>query len=80
MNQYDGTCATPSFSVPVTATETTIEVRWADLTGGRPSASVDPAEITAIGWSFPAPSGAGTPNPTTYAVDLFIDHLTFISP
>lgn len=80
MNQYDGTCASPSFSVPVTATETTIEVRWASLTGGRPSASVDPAEITAISWGFTPPSGAGTPTATPYAVDLFIDDLTFISP
>jgi hypothetical protein len=80
MNPYDGTCASPGFTVPVTATETTIQVRWADLTGGTPSASVNPAEITAIGWNFSAPMGAGTPNPTPYAVDLYIDNLTFISP
>lgn len=79
-NQYDGSCASPSFSVPVTATETTIEVRWADLAGGMPSASVNPAEITAISWSFPTPSGAGTPTPSPYPADLYIDDLTFISP
>jgi hypothetical protein len=80
MNQYDGTCASPSFSVPVTATETTIEVRWAGLAGGRPNASVDPAEITSISWNFPAPAGAGTPDAMPYAVDLYIDDLAFISP
>ncbi|HTV24612.1 MAG TPA: hypothetical protein VMG12_38235 [Polyangiaceae bacterium] len=80
MNQYDGTCATPFYSVPITESETTIEVRWADLSGGKPSASVDPAEITAIGWNFSPPSGAGTPDATAYAVDLFIDDVRFISP
>jgi hypothetical protein len=78
MNQYDGTCATPSFTVPVTATATTIEVRWADLVGGAPSASVNPAEITGIRWIFPNPVGAGTAAPTTYAVDLYVDDLAFI--
>jgi hypothetical protein len=80
VNPYDGTCVTPSFSVPVTATETTVEVLWASLTGGSPSPSVDPSEITSIGWSFPPPAGAGTATPTAYAVDLFIDNLAFISP
>jgi hypothetical protein len=80
MNQYDGTCASPSFSVPVTETETTIAVRWADLAGGAPSASVDPVEITSIAWNFAAPSGAGTPNPTPYGVDVYLDNLSFISP
>jgi hypothetical protein len=77
-NQYDGSCATPTFTVPVTATETTIEVRWTDLTGGVPSASVNPAEITSIRWIFPNPVGVGTATPTTYAVDLFVDDLSFI--
>jgi hypothetical protein len=80
MNQYDGTCATPTFTVPVTATETTIEVLWADLAAGRPSASVDPSEITDIRWILPTPAGAGTTSPTPYPIDLFIDDLTFISP
>jgi hypothetical protein len=77
-NPFDGTCASPAFTVPVTATETTIEVLWADLAGGAPAASPDPAEITGINWSFPAPAGAGTPTPTTYAAEVFIDDLTFI--
>jgi len=77
MGQYDGTCTTPSFQVPVTATKTTIEVRWDDLVGGRPSA-LNPAEITDIRWIFPAPTGAGTTTPVTYDVDLYIDDIRFI--
>jgi hypothetical protein len=80
MGQYDGTCATPTFVVPVTATEALIEVRWADLTGGSPSATVNPAEITDIRWILPVPGGAGTTNPTPYAADFYIDDLTFIGP
>jgi hypothetical protein len=78
--QYDGTCAAPSRSVPVTAERTTISVLWADLAAGRPAATVDPKEITNINWSFPPPAGAGTMNPTTYDVDLTIDDLQFIAP
>jgi hypothetical protein len=78
--QYDGTCTAPSHAVPVTAQRTTVRVLWADLAAGRPSASVDPKEITNLAWAFPAPAGAGTANPTTYDVDLTIDDLQFIAP
>jgi hypothetical protein len=80
MNQYDGSCASPAFQVPITQTETTIEVRWNEFTGGRPRADVDPAAITAIRWIFPNPPGAGTATPTPYAAELFIDDLRFIEP
>jgi hypothetical protein len=79
MTQYDGSCATPTFSVPVTTSDATIEVRWAALTGGSPSASVNPAEITTIAWIFPNPPGAGTTAPTPYAADIYVDDLTFIT-
>jgi hypothetical protein len=78
--QYDGTCAQPTFAVPVTAETTTINVTWAQLTAGRPAATVDPSEITNISWTFPPPVGAGTANPTTYDVDITIDDLRFIAP
>lgn len=78
MSQYDGSCASPSHAVPVTAQPTTIQVLWADLAGGRPAASVDPKEITNISWNFPPPAGAGTSTPVTYDVDLTIDDLRFI--
>jgi hypothetical protein len=80
MAQYDGSCASPSFPVPVTATETTIEVRWDQFTGGRPRPDVDPESVTAIRWIFPAPPGAGTAAPTPFAAELFIDDLKFIEP
>jgi hypothetical protein len=78
MGQYDGSCAAPTYTVPVTATEQTITVLWADLVGGRPQPSVDPAEITSIGWIFPNPPGAGTATPMPYEVDIVIDNLTFV--
>jgi len=80
MNQYDGSCASPAFTVPVTETEATIAIRWDQFTGGRPRADVNPAEITAIRWIFPNPPGAGTTTPTPYAADIYIDDLTFIEP
>ena len=78
MGQYDGSCAAPTYTVTVTATEQTVTVLWADLTGGRPQASVNPAEITSINWIFPNPPGAGTATPTPYEADIVIDNLTFV--
>jgi len=79
-SQYDGSCAAPSRSVPVSAERTTVNVLWADLIAGRPAATVDPKEITNMAWAFPPPPGAGTTTPTTYPVDLTIDDLQFIAP
>ena len=76
-NQYDGTCATPQYVATVTATATPVTVKWADLTGGKPSATVNPKEITSIAWVIPPPVGAGTPSPTPYALDLTIDDIAF---
>lgn len=78
MGQYDGTCAAPTYSVPVTATDETITVLWADLIGGRPQPSVNPAEIISIGWIFPNPVGAGTATPTPYEADVVIDNVSFV--
>ncbi len=76
-NQYDGTCATPQYVVTVTATATPVVVKWADLTGGKPSASVNPKEITSIAWVIPPPVGAGTPAPTPYPLDITLDDIGF---
>jgi hypothetical protein len=76
--QYDGSCGSPSRAIPVTAQATTVQVLWAELTGGQPAASVDPEQITNISWNFPPPAGAGTATPVTYEVDLTIDDLRFI--
>ena len=78
--QYDGSCAAPSKAIPVTAERQTVRVLWADLTAGRPAATVDPKEITNMSWAFPAPAGAGTATPVTYEVDITVDDLQFIAP
>jgi hypothetical protein len=77
-NQYDGTCGSPSFKVPVTDTATVVSVKWSDLVGGKPMASPDPSKITFISWVIPTPAGAGGTAPTTYMVDLTIDDLQFL--
>jgi hypothetical protein len=78
MGQYDGSCAAPTVTVPVTANEETITVLWSQLVGGSPQPSVNPAEITSIGWIFPNPVGAGTATPTPYEADVVIDNLSFV--
>lgn len=77
-SQYDGSCGAPNVTVPVTAAPTTVEVTWAELTGGQPASTVNPAEITSLSWNFPAPPGAGTATPTPYDVDVVIDDLRFL--
>jgi len=78
-NKYDGTCAQPQKTlIPVTASPTTVSVLWADLTGGKPEASVTPSELVYISWVFPNPTGVGTASVTPYPVDIVIDDLSFI--
>lgn len=77
-NQYDGSCGSPSYSVPVTPTETTVTVTWEQLSAGRPRASVDPEQLTSIVWIFPPPPGAGTATPVPYEADVVIDDLRFV--
>jgi len=77
-NQYDGTCNSPTYTVPVTATATTINVKWSDLKGGKPLASPDPMKITSIAWVIPTPAGLGGAMLMTYMVDLTIDDLKFL--
>lgn len=77
-NANDGTCAAPGFNVTITDTAQTVNVKWSDLKGGKPQASVDPTQITGIRWIMPTPPGAGTASPTTYDLDLTIDDFGFI--
>jgi hypothetical protein len=78
-NQYDQkTCADATKSVPVTATPTKISILWSDFTGGKPEPGVTPTDIISFYWFFPPPTGAGTASPTTYAVDIVVDDLSFI--
>lgn len=76
-SEWDGTCATPSYTVTVPASPTVIQVAWTDLVGGAPSASVDPTAITSIGWRFADPEGVDT-TPVPYAIDIVIDDIGFM--
>lgn len=80
-NQYNqATCKDATATVPVTLTPTTITLHWADFIGGLPEANVKPGDITSFYWFFPPPAGAGSAAPTTYAADITIDDLKFITP
>ena len=70
-NKYDGTCASPSVNIPVTATPTPVKILWADLTGGKPNASVTSSQLTGIAFYFNWSTGS-------YPVDVTIDDLSFI--
>lgn len=73
-NQYDGTCGDPSHAVTLSATPTVVTVHWADLVGGKPNASVDPAQITSVWWSFPWTGASDTP----YPVDITVDNIQLV--
>ncbi len=78
-NQFDGSCAAPAATVEVPAAPTTVTMLWSEFATGRPSATVDPTEITGIAWAFPPPPGAGTTTPTPYAINLVIDNIQFVN-
>ena len=65
-------CASPSVNVPVSATATTVTLRWSDFTGGAPNA-LDPSKITAIAFTLPW-GGTGT-----HAADVTIDDIRFVA-
>ena len=80
-SQYDGTCASPSKVIPITATAVTQTVHWNDLTGGkRPPSftgeSPNPAKLTAVAWALPW-NGAGS---ALYTVDITVDNIKYIAP
>lgn len=78
-NRYDGTCAAPQKAgLPVTTTPTKVTVLWTELLGGKPQASVNPAEITFITWVLPNPTGVGTTSVVPYPVDVVIDDIQFV--
>lgn len=77
-NQYNQpTCGDATKTIPVTATPTVQNLRWADFTGGKPQ-PVKPADIITVYWFFPPPTGAGTATAVPYMADLVIDDLKFI--
>lgn len=78
-DRYNGSCAAPKVSIPVTATPTTITVLWEELLAGRPAATVDPSEITSIAWALPPPTGLQPPGTVVpYMAEITIDDLTFV--
>jgi hypothetical protein len=72
-NQFDGSCTSPSRAIPVTATPTTVILSWADLTGGKPQASITPSQLTSISFHF-----SYSPTSASYPVDITIDDLSFV--
>lgn len=70
-----GTCTAPSTVVNVTGTKTLVQIPWSSFTGGRPIATVNPAQLTGLRWTF-AWGGAGS---TPYPVDVHVDDLHFMT-
>ena len=86
-------CHGPRTTVTVPSDHTTVStvtLRWADLVGGSPNASVDPRQLTGILWYFhdappadggtdagAADGGADGGGPS-YHVDFTIDNITFL--
>jgi hypothetical protein len=67
-SKYDGTCQSPKANVSVIAESATVKVKWADLKGGAPQASVSADSISGIVWIWDWIDG-GTPFPTDITVD-----------
>jgi hypothetical protein len=67
-----GTCQAPTTSITVTPTVTTIQIPWSRFTGGRPIASVNPAQLVRLLWAF-------TTSATPYPIDVTIDDLIFFT-
>lgn len=60
-------------AIEVTDTPETVQIPWADLTGGEPIATLDPTELLGIQWQFNCDSMAEEP----CAVDVVIDDVSF---
>ena len=68
---YD-VCLPPQKAAPVTATETTVTVAWADLAGGMPTAGTDGSQVIGLQWALP---WAGASD-TAYAADVTVSDVT----
>jgi len=67
-------CIAASTTITVPATPTVVTVNWADLTGGAPEATLDPAEVTGIEFALDCADCVATP----YELDLTIDNVTLV--
>jgi hypothetical protein len=76
-NQYDGSCASPSRAVALTAGPTLVtqSFTWAQISGGKGQpngrATPDPTQISGIRWLLPWSGAASAP----YHVDMSIDNI-----
>jgi hypothetical protein len=78
-NQYDGTCNEAAAAITVAEEATTVSLMWADIKGGKPEASPDPAEILALRWIFKWDQAAAADAAAhKYDVDVSLDDLKFI--
>jgi hypothetical protein len=77
-DRFDGTCNSARIVIPVTRRGRDVVVRFDELAQGSPEATVDPAEITAISWSLPAPSPSLSGSDEPYRVGLRIDDIRFV--
>jgi hypothetical protein len=67
-------CWDPTAWVTVPATAATVTVLWGEFTGGKPAATVNPAEILGFQWSFNWAGATGV----AYAANVTIDDVTFV--
>jgi hypothetical protein len=63
-------CINPGATVTASGV---ITVLWSELTGGRPRANVDPAQIDGLLWAL-----VWAPGLASYAVDLTLDDVAFV--
>jgi hypothetical protein len=73
-NEYDGTCKNGEAAVPVTDTEETVTLKWADFVGGKPESTPNTKEITSFGF-YVSWSGA---DDSPYEFDITFDDLSFL--
>jgi hypothetical protein len=72
-NTY-ATCWDPVAWVIMPETAATVTVRWSEFVGGKPVATVNPAEILGFQWSFDWAGATGV----AYAANVTIDDITFV--
>jgi hypothetical protein len=76
-------CAPNKKTITLTDTPTTVTVLWTDLTGGAPSTSVKPAQITNMAFAMPwdwawTVDGGGVPADHAYSVNVVIDEIRLV--
>jgi hypothetical protein len=78
-NQYDGTCLEARAVIDVEDSETTVSLEWADITGGNPDASPNPAELVGLRWLFDwDETKQADAAANAYEVDVRVDEIRFI--